>query len=205
MTTTSAIALFLAMSLSALIPGPSVLAVVSRSISQGFRQGMFTVLGILLGDYLFIFLALSGLSAASVAMGEFASLIKYLGVSYLFWLAYQTWNTSIEGKLDFPQDTEYRQASSVLSGLVIALANPKAILFYMGFFPVFVDVTSIHAGDVFMILMISTLSVGGVLAVYAFLSAKSRHMFTNRLARKWLNRCSAGVLASCGVILVSRN
>lgn len=205
MTIASIITLFFAMFISALIPGPSVFAVMSRAMSQGLKQGLFTVCGILLGDYLFIFLALTGLSAVSIVMGEFVSVVKYVGVAYLFWLAYQTWNTRIDAAQESPECEEHSGTSSVIGGLVIALANPKAILFYMGFFPVFVDIANIHALDIIVILITSTLSVGGVLATYAFLAAKSSKMFVNSGARKWMNRCSAGVMASCGVILVARN
>ena len=83
MSITSGISLFLAMLLSAAIPGPSVLAVVSRSLTYGWKQGLLVVLGVLLADYIFIFLALSGLSAVASMMGEFATLIKYVGITYL--------------------------------------------------------------------------------------------------------------------------
>lgn len=209
MTTTSAIALFFALVLSSAIPGPSVLTVVSRSISHGWQQGLLVVLGVLTADYIFIFLALSGLSAVSVIMGEFAAIIKYIGIGYLFWLAYQTWNSpvtdsdeqAVHGKAAQGRD----KASSLLTGTLVTLANPKAILFYMGFFPAFVDVTSVTAEGIITILLISTVAVGGVLGFYACLASKSRFVFKGRKARQWLNKLSGSFLASCGVVLATKS
>ena len=132
MSITSGIALFLAMALSAAIPGPSVLAVVSRSISHGWRQGLLVVFGVLIADYIFIFLALSGLTALASAMGDFATVIKYIGITYLFWLAYTTWTSSDD--VSSVKTPEATRASSVIVGVLMTLSNPKAILFYMGFF-----------------------------------------------------------------------
>ncbi|GAK86473.1 Mll4618 protein [Vibrio ponticus] len=205
MTVAAILSLFVAMAISALIPGPSVLAVVSRSMTHGLQQGLLTLAGIMLGDYIFIFLALSGLTAAAAVMGEFASWVKYVGITYLLWLAYQTWNASTQTTLSDAEQPKTKHASCVLSGLVIGLANPKAILFYMGFFPVFVDITTIGMVDVVTIILTSTLSVGGVLATYAYFAARSRVMLQSNRARQWLNRCSASILASCGVMLAVRN
>ncbi len=170
MSITSGIALFLAMLLSAAIPGPSVLAVVSRSLTYDWKQGLLVVLGVLLADYIFIFLALSGLSAVASVMGEFAIVIKYVGITYLFWLAYITWtsNASVSSTRSPDKATK---ASSVVVGVLMTLSNPKAILFYMGFFPAFIDLQSVTVSDVVMIIAISTVSVGGMLSIYACMAS----------------------------------
>lgn len=91
MTLISGVALFFAMSVSALIPGPSVMAVVSRSMVSGVRNGLMVVLGVLIADFIFICFALSGLLAVTSLLGAFAVYIKYAGAAYLIGLAYLTW------------------------------------------------------------------------------------------------------------------
>jgi threonine/homoserine/homoserine lactone efflux protein len=199
-TISSGIALFIAMALSAAIPGPSVLAVVSRSISYGSMQGLLVVVGVLVADYIFIFLAISGLSLVASLMGEFAVLIKYVGVAYLLWLAYFTWTSEVS---DLPANRTKisMKSSSLITGMLITLSSPKAILFYMGFFPAFVDLTALTTIDVVSILFLSTISVGGILAAYACAASKASFMFKGHIARKRLNKLSGGFLATSGAML----
>ncbi|MEZ9395471.1 LysE family translocator [Vibrio splendidus] len=203
MSITSGIALFVAMLLSAAIPGPSVLAVLSRSLSYGWKQGLLVVLGVLIADYIFIFLALSGLSALASAMGEFATVIKYVGVTYLFWLAYTIWTSDVSESSSTSSE-QGTKASSVIIGLLMTVSNPKAILFYMGFFPAFIDLKTFTTTDVVMILVISTVAVGGVLSLYACTASKARFVFQGRSAKTLLNRLSGGFLATCGALLATK-
>ncbi|WP_086775188.1 LysE family translocator [Vibrio coralliirubri] len=203
MSITSGIALFVAMLLSAAIPGASVLAVLSRSLSYGWKQGLLVVLGVLIADYIFIFLALSGLSALASAMGEFATVIKYVGVAYLFWLAYTTWTSDVSESSSTSSE-QRTKASSVIIGLLMTVSNPKAILFYMGFFPAFIDLKTFTTTDVMMILVISTVAVGGVLSLYACTASKARFVFQGRSAKTLLNRLSGGFLATCGALLATK-
>ena len=203
MTFMSGAALFLAMLISALIPGPSVMSVASRSITSGARHGLMMTFGILLADYIFICLALAGLSTISSLLGEFTTYIKYLGASFLLWLAYRTWRADIK----LTEEAESQAGSvtpNVLVGLVIGLANPKAILFYMGFFPAFIELSTIGLDEVLIILLISTFAVGGVLSAYACMGAKARFLFKGQNARRMMNRLSSGILASCGILLATR-
>ncbi|MBB1463633.1 LysE family translocator [Vibrio sp. SG41-7] len=203
MSITSGIALFVAMLLSAAIPGPSGLAVLSRSLSYGWKQGLLVVLGVLIADYIFIFLALSGLTALASAMGEFATVIKYVGVAYLFWLAYTTWTSDVSESSSTSSE-QGMKASSVIIGLLMTVSNPKAILFYMGFFPAFIDLKTFTTTDVMMILVISTVAVGGVLSLYACTASKARFVFQGRSAKTLLNRLSGGFLATCGALLATK-
>ncbi|MDD1783963.1 LysE family translocator [Enterovibrio sp. ZSDZ35] len=205
MTLLSSLALFGALFLSALIPGPSVLAVVTRSVSYGRGQGLFVVFGVLIADYIFIFLALTGLSTIASLMGSFAGMIKYLGAIYLLWIAYQCW-AAPTGEHTHPTDPKGAKSilSSVFIGLVTTLSNPKAILFYMGFFPAFVDVTTISSTEVLLVVVISTFSVGSVLAAYAFVGAKATFFFSSEKAKKRLNKLCGGLFASCGIALLAK-
>lgn len=201
MTIMSGIALFFAMSISALIPGPSVMAVISRSISSGVNNGLMVTLGIVIADYVFICLALTGLSTLFSLFGELTVWLKYLGASYLLWLAYRTWQLDIAPTAGVGPQSE-KLTTNVFVGLFIGLANPKAILFYLGFFPAFIELSSIGLNEVVIILLISTIAVGGVLSAYACVGDKARHLFKGSLARRVLNRLSSSILASCAILLV---
>ncbi|GAL35346.1 transporter LysE family [Vibrio maritimus] len=198
MTLASSFALFFALALSAAIPGPSVLAVVSRSLSSGMAQGVLVVVGVIIADTVLISLALLGLTTLASLLGEFAAILKYIGASYLMWMAWRVWHSN--------PNTEQSGAegigSSVLTGLAMTLSNPKAILFYMGFLPAFVDLRSLTIVDSATIYMLSMFAVGGVLTLYAGFASTMREHVKNRRSSRWLSKLSSGAFASCGVLLV---
>ncbi|OEE66102.1 threonine transporter RhtB [Enterovibrio norvegicus FF-33] len=198
----SGFALFLALLLSVIIPGPSVMAVVSRSLSFGMKQGFMVVLGVLVADYIFICLALSGLSAVATAMGEFSVFLKYAGATYLIWLAYKSWTSpTSDSDLTAQKASKAKGTSSFAMGLVTTLSNPKAILFYMGFFPAFIDVQTLSGAGILAVLILSTIAVGGVLSGYAILGDKATRIFNGKKAKARINKVSGGILAACGVAL----
>src|SRR3989304_6841041 len=126
----------------ALIPGVSVLAVSARSAAFGFAHGIFTSLGIVVGDIVFILIAIYGLSVLADLMGSHFALVKYLGGAYLIWLGTVLWRAKpkadgVEG------NSKTSMPSSFPTGLLITLADEKAILFYLGFFPAFIDLSVI--------------------------------------------------------------
>jgi threonine/homoserine/homoserine lactone efflux protein len=79
-------ALFGIMVVGALIPSVSVITVSARSAASGFIHGVFTTMGIVVGDILFILLAILGLSVLAETLGSLFVLVKYLGSAYLIWL-----------------------------------------------------------------------------------------------------------------------
>lgn len=199
MTLLSAITLFFAMLVSALIPGPSVMTVISRSITFGVKSGLMVTLGILLADYIFIALALSGLLAVASLLGELSIYLKYIGALYLMLIAYFTWRADVS--LDQPEEQKNTGLiSNGIMGLLVGISNPKAILFYMGFFPAFVELSSIGLYEVLTIIMIASFAIGGVLSMYACAGAKARNFI--RGDKGILNKISSSILASCGALLV---
>lgn len=86
MTIENYFALFIAMFVVAAIPGPAVFAITSASITSGFKRGALMTLGLVLADYIFIILAISGLSFVAELMGEAFIFLKYLCAAYLIWM-----------------------------------------------------------------------------------------------------------------------
>lgn len=200
----TSIALLSSMVILALIPGPGILAVVARTLSAGMRHGFSTTAGIVAGDFVFITFALLGLAALSSAMGEFFLLIKYAGALYLIWMGVSL----IRGggqKLEVQAVKTHSHATSFLAGLITTLGNPKAILFYLSFFPAFLDLQSLTAIDTAVIFLITTLAVGGVMLAYAWLAHASKGRF-QRIKTSSLPRYTSGLLmVGSGVYLAARS
>lgn len=178
-----------------------MLAVSARAAAFGFTHGMFTALGIVVGDIIFILVAVYGLVFIAAAMGEQFTLIKYVGGAYLIWLGISLWRA--DAKLrhsDEPRQSSW--GSSFLSGLLITLGDQKAILFYLGFFPAFVDLERMTPIDTLLIILLAIVGVGGAKLVYAWLADRASLVFRNTGAIQWLNRFAACVMMLVGLGLL---
>ena len=139
MSSGSLLALFGAMLIVALIPGPAVFAVIARTFSSGFSRGLMMIIGITLGDFIFILLSLFGLSIIAEIMGTAFLIIKYVSAAYLIWLGITLIKSKVNAE-DIKSSKESSLIANLITGLMVNLGNPKAIVFYIGLFPAFIDV-----------------------------------------------------------------
>ena len=187
----------------ALIPGPGTLVVASRAISGGFSHGAATACGIVCGDFIFVLLSIFGLATAAAAMGGLFIVVKYVGALYLIWLGIQILRSNKQGNdANVLEKVAYRP--DFVSGLITTLGNPKAILFYLSFFPTFLDLTSITLLDTLTILLITTLSIGGVMMGYAYTASKAKRLFKGKRPAKALQITSGSVLIGSGALLAAK-
>ncbi len=185
----------------AAIPSVSVLAVTARAAAFGFSHGMFAALGIVAGDIIFILIAVYGLAFIAEMMGEQFAIIKLLGGAYLIWLGISLWRADARMRSsDSPAESSW--SSSFMTGLLITLGDQKAILFYLGFFPAFIDLSNMTPADTLIIIVIAALGVGGAKLVYAFLADRARVLLNNSGAARGLNLLAAGIMVAVGVVLL---
>jgi threonine/homoserine/homoserine lactone efflux protein len=204
LTAGNAAALFLVMTVLAAVPSVSVMAVVARSASGGFVHGALATLGIVVGDVLFILLAVFGLVLLVETMGEFFVLVQLAGAGYLFWLGVALWRAGAGNREEGgSRPTRGGGLSSFMAGLLITLADQKAILFYLGFLPAFLDLAAVTAADTALLAVIAAVSVGGVKLVYAVASDRAGRRIGGRTSTL-INRLAAAMLLSAGAILLAR-
>ena len=183
-----------------MLPGISVLAVSARAAAFGFSHGLFTALGIVVADALFILVAVYGLVFVAGMMGEQFTLIRYIGGAYLVWLGISLWRADTKARnADTPDESSW--GSSFLTGFLITLGDQKAILFYLGFLPAFVDLRQITPVDTLLIILIATVGVGGAKLVYAYLADRASLIFRNTRAIRVLNLLAAAVMIAVGIAL----
>ena len=185
-----------AMALLAAVPSISVLAVTVRAASGGFAQGVFTTLGIVVADLLFIVLAIFGLVLLSETLGELFVLVRWLGALWLVGLGVLLWRAAPPSSHDSPAVVHSR-FGSFLAGMLLTLGDQKAILFYLGFLPAFVDLGGLTGIDIALIGGVAVLAVGGVKLGYAWAAARAGKVVKPRLGRA-LNRAGAVVLVGVG-------
>lgn len=202
LTFTSVAALSGSMVMLALVPGISVLTVTARAAASGFMHGAFTAAGIVTGDIVFIIIAVIGLSVLADALGDLFVLVKYLGGAYLLWLGIKLWRTVPHRDVT---ETRVQDSliSSFLSGLLITLGDQKAILFYLGFFPAFLDLSSISLVDTCIVITIAMVAVGGVKLGYAFTASRAG-LFISARSYRMINITAGAVMIAVGSFLITR-
>lgn len=187
----------------AIVPGPSVFAVVGRSIESGFIHGFVTVLGIVAGDLIFILSAVYGLWSIAETASSLFALIKYLGSAYLIGLGIALWRSNSK-TAEVSDVKKLSWLSEFLCGLFITLGDPKAILFYMSFLPAFLDLSNISIIDTGIIMVVATVSVGGAKLIYAYTADKSRLLLRSPRAKKGINIMAGSVMISTAIFLVAK-
>ena len=126
-----------------LVPGPAVLYVVARSIHQGRRAGLASVLGIHVGTLVHIAAATAGLSALLVSSSVAFTVVKIAGAVYLVGLGLWTlFSRRPEAEVALGGERNLRRAFA--QGIVVNVLNPKTALFFLAFLPQFVDPDASH-------------------------------------------------------------
>ena len=181
------------------IPGPGNLALLTATGQGGVRSGMAATLGVITGDQALLWLAVAGLSAVLINYPGLFGAVKWVGAVYLLSLGIVLFRAkpSDAPVLTMKPEHYFRQA------LFITVLNPKAIVFYMAFFPLFVD-PAIHQGWLTFAVMATTiaaltLAYGLVLVLLAHhLAARIR---ANPMVRSLLNKTAGVLLVGFGLKL----
>ena len=169
----STIALFLLAALGLLlIPGPSVLYIITRSIAQGRRAGLTSMLGIELAGLIHAIAAALGLSALLLTSALAFSVVKYLGAAYLIYLGVRTLLAREENHQ--PLAPAPRSFSQVFAqGFLVNLLNPKTALFFYAFLPQFVaPARGAVVGQILVLGALFVLLASCTDSLYALLSSK---------------------------------
>lgn len=196
----------LAVAILLLIPGPVVTLVVANSLSHGRRSGFATVVGASAGNAILLGATAVGLLAFFAWLSEIFEIVRWVGAAYLIWLGIKAWRAhgAQEGAI---APVAARSSRAVfLQGFLIAITNPKAILFYIAFLPQFVD-PRLPAGPQ-LLAMIGTMIVMGFLSDsgYALLAARARGWFTVPKRRRLQSRIAGTLLigVGCGLLVARR-
>lgn len=122
-----------------LSPGPNMIYLISRSLSQGKKAGIISLLGIICGFLFHILMVSFGLTAIFFAVPYAFVVVKFLGIAYLLYLAYSTVKSG--NKNIFNKDSSLKKDTPIKLfniGLLTNILNPKMAVFYLSFFPQFI-------------------------------------------------------------------
>jgi len=180
-------------------PGPAVLYIVARSMDQGRRAGLVSMLGVHVGTLVHIGAAAAGLSALLMASATAFSIVKYLGAVYLVYLGVRRLCERTTVTAERPPAV--RLGRAFVDGFVVNLLNPKTALFFLAFLPQFVDVSRGRVGAQIVVLGSIFVALGmftdGLYAVGAGTAARWLRASPRFLAsERWL---SGGMYIGLGV------
>jgi threonine/homoserine/homoserine lactone efflux protein len=195
----------IALTIAAAVPGPGMTALVARALAVGFWGTMPMVLGLIMGDMVFLTCAALGLAALATTFSTVFTLVKFAGCAYLLWLAWALWTAEphadrVEASAR-PEPSSWRVA---LAGLTLTLGNPKTIVFYMALLPTVVDLaalTPLGFVEMVVIVFVDLLAVG---AAYAAMAARARRFFRDPKARRILDRTAGTMMAGAAVAVAAR-
>ncbi|MCR4520183.1 MULTISPECIES: LysE family translocator [Bosea] len=184
-----------------IVPGPTVTLIVANSLKHGTRAGLLNVAGTQFGLGIMVLVAGIGLSSVVATLGHGFEWLRLAGAAYLIWLGWKMFR-SAGADLDGTAPAKPPRGGFFLQGALVALSNPKTLLFFGAFFPQFLDPARDHATQIAIMgataLFFAALSDGA----YALLSGKAGHLLSRNRVRL-LSKLSGGFLIGGGAWLAS--
>ena len=205
MTITALTIFAFAVLVAAASPGPAIAALLARVIGRGTAGVPAFIGGIVLGDIIWLAIAVLGLSFVANSFEMIFAVIKYAGAAYLLFIAYRLWTTPAKPvDIGAAGNVEGKPLRSFLGGLLLTLGNPKTIAFYLALTPTLIDVSRID--------LVSYAELAGIIAVvlvfvlggYAVAAARARRLFRSPRAMKMLNRIGGSVMAGAAAAIATR-
>jgi threonine/homoserine/homoserine lactone efflux protein len=200
------LAAFIAASLAlAITPGPGVIYIVTRSLSQGRAAGFASVAGIALGNALNATVAALGLAAVLAASALLYAALKYLGAAYLFFLAWQMLRRP-DASPGNASPAVARPMKAFRDGIIVAVLNPKTALFYAALLPQFVDAPAEFTRQALMLGGLFVLIAGISDSTYVLLSRGiAAHLGGMTRGLKVGRYAAAAMYAALGVLAATTN
>jgi threonine/homoserine/homoserine lactone efflux protein len=185
----------------AVSPGPALVATLSRTLGGGYASGLAVTSGLVLGDAVFLAIAMIGLSAIATAMGPLFQIIKYASAVYLIWMGVKTLRAA-SANLSIKAADSRGLVRDLGLGLVVYLSNPKPILFYGALLPTFLDLSHISALDFGVLMAVVAVVSFGVYGTYMIIAHRAGRLLVSRNTARRLDQIM-GVMLLCAGLLVA--
>ncbi|MBC17747.1 MAG: lysine transporter LysE [Desulfovibrio sp.] len=183
-----------------IIPGPTIMLVVSCSLAQGKRAALPLALGVGLGDMVALIASMVGLGALLATSAAMFTILKWIGAIYLMYLGIKMWRTRPEVGASMANMRAESRRSHVLRAFVVTATNPKSIAFFCAFLPQFIDHSMPVLPQVCILgVTFVTLAVINA-ALYALLAVRARAAVSSPYAMKMVNRTGGTALIGAGLL-----
>ena len=204
MTEIDYVALAVASFIFAITPGPGILAVLAISINRGSAHGVAMSVGEVCADMVYLLLAMVSLASLSASLTDFLYYVRIIGAGYIGWMGIRQMTAPPARAGQVPVTTG-GVIGAFATGVMISITNPKVILFYLLFLPVFIDLSAmtVASGATVMVVMFISVLAGPLLVVVVGLRA--RDIATGEVSGRWLNRITGMMLIGVAVAMILIN
>ena len=183
-----------------LIPGPTVLLVLSYALSQGRRVAVASAAGVALGDLIAMTASLAGLGALVLASATLFTVLKWIGAAYLVWMGIKLLRAPRSEGLDTIATSDTSPRKVFGHAAAVTALNPKSIAFFIAFVPQFVTIDAPLVPQ-FAILIATFVTLAGINALaFALLADRLRRTIRRPAVITWLTRGGGVALVGMGVM-----
>ena len=176
------------------VPGPTILLVVSYALARGRNVTLALVSGVILGDLIAMSVTLAGLGIVLAASASVFTMMKWAGALYLAWMGIGMIRKAGTATAELQAVGQRGSGTAFRDGFIVTLLNPKSIGFFIAFVPQFIDSANPVVPQ-FLIMIVTFVGLCGInVLAYALLAARLRDKVTRPGALAWLQRAGGGVL-----------
>lgn len=187
-----------------LIPGPGTIAILNATARNGAKAGMAAVFGTLIGDFVFMFAAAAGLAAIMRANPLVFQALQWVGAAYLVWMGIQLLRTKIDRSAE-GEEPKRSPMSYFKQAFAVSLTNPKVILFFVSFFPLFLkpEASTVTLGVMMLHVTLLSFLYQAILVIAG--NGVASKLKSIPSARKLANRLAGLALVGFGIKLATDN
>jgi len=190
----------LATALLILMPGPIVTLTVANSLRHGSKTGLLTTVGATTGSAVLLGAGALGMAWVLELLSDWFSWLRVIGAVYLIYLGIRQWREAVHGLEDMKADKRPGR-EVMLHGFVVAITNPKTILFYAAFFPQFINLSQ-PTGPQLLVMSLTFLCIAITIdSSYAFLAGRLRPWLQGGNRGRMRNRITGTLLIGTGLAL----
>jgi len=183
----------------AISPGPGLFAVLAISTRYGAMRAMWLSFGHTVGDIIYVTVAMLALSALAEIISNSMLYVKIFGASYLIYIGYQQWRSK---GVSFEQSNKKESILKLLlAGFIVGVTNPKTIIFYLSFLPIFVDLNSLTITTEVQVIGVIGVTVFFVLSLANVLGLKLRRHIENPAVIRRVNEVTGVTMILVGIFV----
>ena len=194
------LSLMIATFVYAISPGPGLFAVLAISTRFGPIPAIWVSIGHTVGDIIYVALAMLALNALADLINESMLYVKILGASYLIFIGYQQFRS--KGISFEPSSKKSSVIKLLIAGFVVGVTNPKTIIFYLSFLPIFIDLNNLTLNTEVQVIVAIGLTVFFVLSLSNILGVRLRSYIENPDSIRRINQVTGVTMILVGVFVV---
>jgi len=201
MTIESGVAFFIAIIIFAITPGPGVIALLARAMTQGASSCISLAFGMAISDIIYLILACYGLAVIAQNWSGVFTAIRIVGALYLVYLGWKMWHNRSHLAEATQTASSQKKFMGFIQGFLISASNPKVILFYIAFLPTFMDLSVLSNKDIAIAALLCLVGLMIGLMAVALTASWARRYFRSERAMTRLNRFAGSIMISAGVYI----